>query len=49
MRDLMIANAPIADLRKKSIEDGMITLRRSGLEKIKNGITTIEEVFRETF
>jgi type IV pilus assembly protein PilB len=49
MRDLMFANAPIADLRKKSIEDGMITLRRSGLEKIRNGITTIEEVFRETF
>jgi type IV pilus assembly protein PilB len=49
MRDLMFANAPIADLRKKSIEDGMISLRRSGLEKIKNGITTIEEVFRETF
>ncbi len=49
IRDLMFANAPIADLRKRSIEEGMISLRRSGLDKIKNGITTIEEVFRETF
>ncbi len=49
IRDLMFASAPIADIRKKSAEEGMINLRRSGLEKIKKGITTIEEVFRETF
>ncbi len=49
IRDPIFANAPIAEIRKKSIEEGMITLRRSGLDKIKNGITTIEEVFRETF
>ena len=30
------------------IEQGMITLRRSGLLKIKQGITSIEEVLRET-
>ncbi len=34
--------------REKAIENGMISLRRSGLYKIKDGITTIEEVVRET-
>jgi type IV pilus assembly protein PilB len=35
-------------IRDKAREEGMITLRESGLEKIRNGITTIEEVLRET-
>ena len=49
IRDLVFANAPVAEVRKKGIEEGMMTLRRSGLDKIKNGVTTMEEVFRETF
>jgi type IV pilus assembly protein PilB len=36
------------DIRKKAIEEGMLTLRMSGLEKIRQGITTVEEVLRET-
>src|SRR3989441_1341534 len=36
------------DIKKKAAESGMISLRRSGLIKIKDGITTIEEVVRET-
>ena len=32
----------------KAIDEGMITLRRSGLIKVKNRVTTIEEVVRET-
>jgi type IV pilus assembly protein PilB len=35
-------------LRRKAIEEGMITLRQSGLQKIREGVTTIEEVVRET-
>jgi type IV pilus assembly protein PilB len=35
-------------MKKKAMEKGMITLRRSGLTKIKNGITSVEEVLRET-
>ena len=33
---------------KQAIEEGMITLRGSGMEKVRQGITTIEEVVRET-
>ena len=48
IRELILVGASSLDLRKKAIEDGMITLRVSGLFKIKQGITTIEEVVRET-
>lgn len=48
IKDLILAKAHSKELKKKSIEQGMITLRRSGLLKIKEGITSIEEVLRET-
>ena len=48
IRELILIGASALELRKKSIEDGMISLRESGLQKIRNGITTIEEVLRET-
>ena len=48
IRDLILVGATSPEIRKKAIEEGMLTLRMSGLEKIKAGITTIEEVLRET-
>jgi type IV pilus assembly protein PilB len=48
IRELILVGASALELRKKAIEDGMITLRGSGLFKIRQGITTIEEVVRET-
>jgi type IV pilus assembly protein PilB len=48
IRELILIGASALELRKKAIEDGMISLRESGLHKIRNGITTIEEVVRET-
>jgi type IV pilus assembly protein PilB len=48
IRELILIGASALELRKKAIEDGMITLRESGMQKIRNGITTIEEVVRET-
>ncbi len=48
LRELILIGASALELRKKAIEHGMITLRRSGLRKIMDGITTIEEVVRET-
>ena len=40
--------ASALELKKKAIERGMITLRRSGLTKVAQGWTTLEEVARET-
>jgi len=48
MRDLIMSGGSAIELKKRAIEDGMISLRRSGLIKIKEGVTTIEEVVRET-
>jgi len=48
IRELILIGASSLELRKKAIEDGMITLRESGLHKIRAGLTTLEEVVRET-
>ena len=48
LRELIIIGASAIELRRKAIELGMITLRGSGLRKLRDGITTIEEVVKET-
>jgi type IV pilus assembly protein PilB len=48
IRELILIGASALELRKKAIDDGMITLRESGLYKIRAGVTTPEEVVRET-
>jgi type IV pilus assembly protein PilB len=48
LRELILVGASAIELKKKSVERGMITLRQSGLIKIREGITTMEEVLRET-
>jgi type IV pilus assembly protein PilB len=48
IKDLILNRAHSKDIKKASLDQGMITLRRSGLTKIKNGITSIDEVLRET-
>ena len=48
LRELILMGASALDLRRKGIEEGMITLRQSGLLKVKEGVTTTEEVTRET-
>lgn len=48
LRELIIIGASAIELRKKAVELGMITLRESGLYKLREGITTIEEVVKET-
>jgi len=48
LRELILIGASALELRKKAIDDGMITLRESGLFKIRDGVTTVEEVVRET-
>ncbi|MCM3880400.1 MAG: type IV-A pilus assembly ATPase PilB [Vicinamibacterales bacterium] len=48
LRELVLVGASGLELRRKAIEEGMLTLRMSGLCKVKDGLTTIEEVARET-
>jgi len=48
MKELILSGGSSYELAQKAVENGMITLRQSGLQKIRDGLTTIEEVVRET-
>ena len=46
LRDLILQNPPAQEIWKKAKEQGARSLFASGIQKIKNGLTTAEEVFR---
>lgn len=46
IRDLVLRNADTATIRDKAIEEGMVTLRGAGLQRVKEGVTSIEEALR---
>src|SRR5579871_911311 len=48
LRELILVGASSLEIRRKAVEQGMITLRRSGLRKIMDGAANIEEVVKET-
>jgi type IV pilus assembly protein PilB len=48
IKEMILSRAQSKDIKKKAIEQGMLTLRQSGLEKTKKGITSVEEVLRVT-
>jgi type IV pilus assembly protein PilB len=48
IKELVLARASASEIKKEAIRTGMKTLRQSGLAKIKDGMTTIEEVLRST-
>jgi type IV pilus assembly protein PilB len=48
IRDLILDRASVSAMKKQAMADGMLTLRMDGLVKLKNGITTAEEVLKET-
>ncbi|MBI4540535.1 MAG: type IV-A pilus assembly ATPase PilB [Gemmatimonadetes bacterium] len=48
LRKLIMQAVGTDELRQAAIADGMLTLRMDGLKKIERGITTLEEVLKET-
>ncbi|HUP18655.1 MAG TPA: type IV-A pilus assembly ATPase PilB [Gemmatimonadota bacterium] len=48
LRRLVTNNASVEDLRNQAIDDGMITLRKDGILKMQAGVTTLDEILRET-
>jgi type IV pilus assembly protein PilB len=48
LRRMILRGASVADMQAKAVEEGMLTLRMDGLKKIEKGITTLEEVVKET-
>jgi type IV pilus assembly protein PilB len=48
LRRMILANASTAELQAQAISEGMLTLRMDGMLKVRNGVTTLEEVIKET-
>ena len=48
VRKLIMQNVGAAEIRDAAVNDGMLTLRMDGLLKVMKGITTLEQVIRET-
>jgi type II secretory ATPase GspE/PulE/Tfp pilus assembly ATPase PilB-like protein len=48
IRGLTLAKAPVEEIRKQAQATGMKTLKEDGIQKIRDGVTTIEEVLRVT-
>ncbi len=48
IRDIIARNPNVAEFRKLCVDRGMVTLRGDGLRKVKQGLTTVQEIFRVT-
>lgn len=48
IRDMILKHATTEQLEKTAIEEGMLTLNKSALVKLRKGMTSVEEVIRET-
>jgi type IV pilus assembly protein PilB len=48
VKELVLSRASTSEIKKEAIRLGMKTLRQSGIMKIKEGVTTVEEIFRST-
>jgi type IV pilus assembly protein PilB len=48
LKKMVTNQASAAELLEQALAEGMVTLRRDGLDKMRRGVTTLEEVLRET-
>jgi type IV pilus assembly protein PilB len=48
LRDLVLQRASAIEIKRTAIEGGMLTLRRDALMKLRRGLTSVEEVLKET-
>jgi type IV pilus assembly protein PilB len=49
IREMIVGRRPTSEIKRAAIDEGMITLRESGLLKVKNGLTTLREINKVTF
>jgi type IV pilus assembly protein PilB len=48
LRDLILQRGSAIEIKRQAIQGGMLTLRRDALQKMKRGVTSVEEVLKET-
>jgi type IV pilus assembly protein PilB len=49
LRKAILENWPQGRLRELAVEEGMVNLRQAGVARVFEGVTTVEEIVRETF
>jgi type IV pilus assembly protein PilB len=49
IREMIVDRRPTSEIKRAAIAEGMITLRSSGLAKIRDGVTTVKEINKVTF
>jgi type IV pilus assembly protein PilB len=49
IREMIVDRRPTSEIKREAIVEGMITLRRSGLTKVRDGVTTLREINKVTF
>ena len=49
IREMIVDRRPTSEIKRMAREEGMITLRESGLAKIRAGLTTVKEINKVTF
>jgi type IV pilus assembly protein PilB len=49
IREMIVDRRPTSEIKRVACEEGMITLRESGLAKIRAGITSVKEINKVTF
>jgi type IV pilus assembly protein PilB len=49
IREMIVSRRPTSEIKRAAVEEGMITLRESGLAKVKSGQTTLREINKVTF
>ena len=48
LKELILRNASVVELKREAVKLGLCTLRMSALQKVREGLTTIEETVRVT-
>ena len=49
IRGMVLRNASASDIKTQALREGMVTMKRDGMQKVKKGITSVSEVLRSVF
>jgi type II secretory ATPase GspE/PulE/Tfp pilus assembly ATPase PilB-like protein len=49
LKKLLVKNASVSELKELAVREGMLTMKRDGLNKVREGITTLDEVMHSVF
>jgi len=48
IKEMILDRCSTAEIKEQAVKEGMLTLRTDGILKIKDGVTSVEEVLKET-